>query len=90
MGFMNSFNEKFNASAAGKYFQLEKRGSNFTTELRGATATFLTMAYILVSIIIPMAFLILPPMLKGEWRVLSNESYAFVSFTGGESCNLGR
>lgn len=44
---MESFNEKFNASKVGKFFKLEERGSNFTTEFRGAMATFLTMAYIL-------------------------------------------
>jgi len=42
-----AFNEKFNQSKIGKFFELEDRGSNFTTELQGATATFLTMSYIL-------------------------------------------
>lgn len=44
---INAFNAQFNASAIGKFFKLEERGSNFTTEFRGACATFLTMAYIL-------------------------------------------
>lgn len=44
---MESFNGKFNASKVGQFFKLEERGSNFTTEFRGAVATFLTMAYIL-------------------------------------------
>ena len=47
MGFIDTFNENFNKSKVGQFFQLDERGSNFTTELRGATATFLTMAYIL-------------------------------------------
>jgi len=34
-------------SPVGRYFQLEERGSNFSTEFRGALATFLTLAYIL-------------------------------------------
>lgn len=39
--------ETFNSSKIGKYFELEARGTNITTEFRGAVATFLTMAYIL-------------------------------------------
>jgi hypothetical protein len=50
-GCIQRFNARVNASAFGRFFQLEERGSNFTTELRGATATFMTMAYILVSTI---------------------------------------
>jgi AGZA family xanthine/uracil permease-like MFS transporter len=34
-------------SPVGRYFELEERKTNFTTEFRGAAATFLTMAYIL-------------------------------------------
>ena len=45
--FIENMNEKVGSSFIGKYFQLEERGSTFTTELAGATATFLTMAYIL-------------------------------------------
>lgn len=44
---ISRINEKFNASYFGKYFELEARGSNLTTEFRGSVATFLTMAYIL-------------------------------------------
>jgi len=44
---LEGFNKNFNESRLGKFFELEARGSNFTTELRGAIATFLTMAYIL-------------------------------------------
>jgi len=39
--------ESFNDCAIGKYFKLNERGSNLTTEFRGAAATFLSMAYIL-------------------------------------------
>ena len=42
-----SLNTAVNASFIGKYFQMEERNTNFTTELAGATATFLTLAYIL-------------------------------------------
>jgi len=45
---LSAFNARVNASAFGRFFKLEERGSNFTTELKGATATFMTMAYILV------------------------------------------
>ncbi|KAG0481127.1 hypothetical protein HPP92_011985 [Vanilla planifolia] len=42
---------RFNSAVAkcrlGQYFKLSQRGTNFTTELRAGTATFLTMAYIL-------------------------------------------
>ena len=47
MGFLDTLNDNVNNSKIGKFFELEERNSNFTTELRGATATFLTMAYIL-------------------------------------------
>lgn len=47
MKFMESINEKVEGSFIGKYFQLKERGSSFSTELAGASATFLTMAYIL-------------------------------------------
>ncbi|KAM7483413.1 hypothetical protein LguiB_007996 [Lonicera macranthoides] len=40
-------NESFSNSRVGKYFKLESRKSCFTKELRAATATFLTMAYII-------------------------------------------
>lgn len=42
-----SLNKKVGESKIGKFFELEERGSTFTTEVKAATATFLTMAYIL-------------------------------------------
>ena len=47
MKFIESINEKVESSFVGKYFQIKERGSSFSTELAGASATFLTMAYIL-------------------------------------------
>ncbi len=44
---MNNLNERFNSSRVGKFFALEERTSKMSTEFRAATATFLTMAYIL-------------------------------------------
>lgn len=32
------------AQQVGAYFQLKERGSNFTTEMRAGTATFLTVS----------------------------------------------
>jgi AGZA family xanthine/uracil permease-like MFS transporter len=40
-------NNGVQSSFVGKYFQMEERNTNFTTELKGATATFMTMAYIM-------------------------------------------
>ena len=40
-------NDTIQGSFIGKFFQLEERKTDFTTELKGALATFLTMAYIL-------------------------------------------
>ena len=39
-------NDSIGNSFVGRYFKFEERGTNFTTELAGATSTFLTMAYI--------------------------------------------
>jgi AGZA family xanthine/uracil permease-like MFS transporter len=47
MGVFDSLNNAVQGSFVGRFFKLEERKSNFTTEVRGATATFLTMAYIL-------------------------------------------
>lgn len=47
MGILETVNLAVNKSFIGKYFQMEERGTNFTTEFAGATTTFLTMAYIL-------------------------------------------
>lgn len=46
-GIIEKFNASFNESIVGQFFEMKDRNTNFTTELRGATATFLTMAYIL-------------------------------------------
>ena len=47
VGTMASFVAKLNAkvqtSFVGRYFLLEERGSNFTTELNGAFSTFMSM-----------------------------------------------
>ncbi|KAG2430674.1 hypothetical protein HYH02_013671 [Chlamydomonas schloesseri] len=40
-------NHAVESSAVGQYFCLKERKTNFTTELRAGTVTFLTMAYIL-------------------------------------------
>lgn len=42
-----SLNKFVNASFIGRYFEMNERGTTFTTEFAGATATFLTLAYIL-------------------------------------------
>mmetsp|Transcript_35834 Transcript_35834/g.85428 ORF Transcript_35834/g.85428 Transcript_35834/m.85428 type:complete len:557 (+) Transcript_35834:266-1936(+) len=42
-----SINQKVDASFVGRFFKFEERGTTFSTEWAGATATFLTMAYIL-------------------------------------------
>ncbi|KAK1436725.1 hypothetical protein QVD17_02507 [Tagetes erecta] len=42
-----SFNNSISNSKIGKYFKLQARNTCFTTELRAATATFLTMVYII-------------------------------------------
>jgi len=47
MPFIQSLNDSVGNSFVGKYFELNERGSTFSTELAGASATFLTMAYIL-------------------------------------------
>ncbi|XP_061360882.1 adenine/guanine permease AZG2 [Gastrolobium bilobum] len=42
-----ALNDAVSKSFVGRYFKLEARKTSFTTELRAATATFLTMAYII-------------------------------------------
>ncbi|KAL1810401.1 hypothetical protein ACET3Z_027391 [Daucus carota] len=42
-----TINETIAQTKLGKYFKLEARNTSFTTEFRAATATFLTMAYII-------------------------------------------
>lgn len=44
---LEALNSRVQSSFIGKFFELEARKTNFTTELTGGTATFLTMAYIL-------------------------------------------
>ena len=45
--FLDSLNDAVQQSFVGRYFEMEKRETTFTNELRGATATFMSMAYIL-------------------------------------------
>ncbi|KAD4585630.1 hypothetical protein E3N88_23231 [Mikania micrantha] len=42
-----SLNDSISGTKIGKYFKLQARKTSFTTELRAATATFLTMVYII-------------------------------------------
>ncbi|KDP30980.1 hypothetical protein JCGZ_11356 [Jatropha curcas] len=42
-----TLNDTVSKSKIGRYFKIEARKSSFTKELRAATATFLTMAYII-------------------------------------------
>mmetsp|Transcript_4894 Transcript_4894/g.5962 ORF Transcript_4894/g.5962 Transcript_4894/m.5962 type:complete len:539 (+) Transcript_4894:90-1706(+) len=44
---IDNINSTVNDSFVGRFFEMKERNTNFTTELRGATATFLTMSYIL-------------------------------------------
>lgn len=45
--FLQKVNDGFRDSFAGKFFEIEKRKTSFCNELRGALATFMSMAYIL-------------------------------------------
>lgn len=45
--FIENMDEKINSSFVGKFFQMPNRNTKFSNELRGGTATFLAMAYIL-------------------------------------------
>jgi AGZA family xanthine/uracil permease-like MFS transporter len=47
MPLFDGLNNAVQNSFVGRYFEMEDRKTNFTTEFRGATATFLTMAYII-------------------------------------------
>ena len=47
MRFLDKINDKVQNSLVGRYFEMSERGTTFTNELRGATATFMSMAYIL-------------------------------------------
>jgi AGZA family xanthine/uracil permease-like MFS transporter len=43
----NRVNGAVNDSFIGRFFEMKERNTNLTTEFRGATATFMSMAYIL-------------------------------------------
>jgi len=47
MLWIDNINKKVGESKIGKYFELDARQSNFSTEIKAGSATFLTMAYIL-------------------------------------------
>lgn len=47
MPFMQKIDEAVHNSVVGRFFEFEARKAKFSTELNGALATFLTMAYIL-------------------------------------------
>mmetsp|Transcript_30019 Transcript_30019/g.63652 ORF Transcript_30019/g.63652 Transcript_30019/m.63652 type:complete len:101 (+) Transcript_30019:217-519(+) len=47
MKLIENLNDAVGDSFVGKFFKIKERGSTFSTEFAGATATFLTMAYIL-------------------------------------------
>ena len=47
MPFFDSINNAVENSFVGRYFELKERGTTASRELRGAIATFLTMAYII-------------------------------------------
>lgn len=44
---LERINDGVRGSFVGRYFEFEERQATFISELRGATATFLAMAYIL-------------------------------------------
>jgi len=44
---IDKINAAVQTSPVGRYFEMDARQTTFTTELRGATATFMSMAYIL-------------------------------------------
>merc|ERR1712151_168959 len=45
--FIENMDEKINSSFIGKFFEMPNRNAKFSHELRGGTATFLSLAYIL-------------------------------------------
>ena len=47
MGIFAKVDQAVQTSRIGKFFELEARGTKFSTELQGAMATFMSMAYIL-------------------------------------------
>ena len=46
-GFMEKIDEKAANSKVAKFFEMESRNAKFSTELRGASATFLAWAHVL-------------------------------------------
>lgn len=50
-GFFDRINASFQQTRVAKYFQLEERGSNLTTEFNGAIATFMTMGACVVAFV---------------------------------------
>lgn len=46
-GLFDRINQSVHNSVVGRFFDFEGRNAKFTSELRGATATFFSMAYIL-------------------------------------------
>lgn len=47
MSFIQKIDEAVHNSFVGKFFEFEDRHATFSTELKGAVATFMTMAYVL-------------------------------------------
>lgn len=47
MSFISRIDDVVHHSFVGKYFEFEDRHAKFSSELKGAMATFMTMAYIL-------------------------------------------
>ena len=47
MSFLERIDESIQNSAVGRFFEMKKRGATVRAELRGALATFMSMAYIL-------------------------------------------
>jgi AGZA family xanthine/uracil permease-like MFS transporter len=72
-----NLNKKVNESAVGKFFELEARGSNLTTEFRGGLATFLTMAYILA---------VNPRLLSDSGGICNPDDYGGVFSPGMDEC----
>lgn len=46
-GIIDRMNAAVGNSVLGRYFEFQERDATFWSELRGATATFMSMAYIL-------------------------------------------
>ena len=46
-GMIQKLDAAFQGTRPAKFFKMEERGTTFSTEFRGAMATFMSMAYIL-------------------------------------------